>query len=125
MSDFKPAGWPTVAVRIFTDDGEALVGFLRSVFDARGDYHAERPAEMWLGDSVVMVSGGGGVRDAMAACLYVYVADADATYRRALDAGAESLEAPMDLPYGDRRAMVRDPWGNFWQIATRRAVQRR
>ena len=52
------------------------------------------------------------------AFLYVYVDDADATYRRAVAAGARSLEAPIDTPYGDRRAMVEDRWGNTWQIAT-------
>ena len=46
-----------------------------------------------------------------------YVADADATCRRALSAGATSLEAPLDTPYGDRRAMVRDPFGNSFQVA--------
>jgi PhnB protein len=55
-----------------------------------------------------------------AARLYVYVPDADATYRRAIAAGATSLEAPLDTPYGDRRAMVRDRWGGVWQIATHR-----
>ena len=29
-----------------------------------------------------------------------------------------TLEAPREMPYGDRRAMVRDRWGNTWQIAT-------
>jgi uncharacterized glyoxalase superfamily protein PhnB len=48
----------------------------------------------------------------------VYVEDADATYQGALDAGAVSLEAVWDTPYGDRRGMVKDPWGNVWQIAT-------
>jgi uncharacterized glyoxalase superfamily protein PhnB len=42
----------------------------------------------------------------------------DATYNRALNAGALSLEEPRDVPYGDRRAMVEDPSGNVWQIAT-------
>ena len=51
------------------------------------------------------------------AFLYVYVDDADQTYSRALTAGAESLEPPTDTPYGDRRAMVRDPFGNIFQIA--------
>jgi uncharacterized glyoxalase superfamily protein PhnB len=32
--------------------------------------------------------------------------------------GARSLEEPSDLPYGDRRGMVADRWGNVWQIAT-------
>jgi uncharacterized glyoxalase superfamily protein PhnB len=58
-----------------------------------------------------------GVRELFPAFLYVYVEDADATYRRALSVGAVSLEEPLDTPYGDRRAMVRDPFGNVWQIA--------
>jgi len=49
------------------------------------------------------------------------VADADETYRRALEASAETLEAPQDTPYGDRRAMVRDPYGNVFQVAHRMA----
>ncbi len=51
----------------------------------------------------------------------VYVDDADGTYRQALAGGARSLEAPADMPYGDRRAMVEDRWGNVWQIATFRS----
>jgi len=35
----------------------------------------------------------------------------------AVAAGAETLEPPLDTPYGDRRAMVKDRWGNVWQIA--------
>ena len=47
----------------------------------------------------------------------VYVDDADQTYERALDGGAVCIEAPLDTPYGDRRAIVRDPFGNVFQIA--------
>jgi uncharacterized glyoxalase superfamily protein PhnB len=54
----------------------------------------------------------------MPAFLYVYVDNVDETYRRALEAGAASIEAPDDMPYGDRRATVRDFWANVWQIAT-------
>jgi hypothetical protein len=39
------------------------------------------------------------------------------TYRLALAAGGVSIEEPLDTPYGDRRGMVRDPWGNVWQIS--------
>ena len=45
--------------------------------------------------------------------------DAESSYRRAIAAGAVSLEPPLDTPYGDRRAMVRDPFGNVFQIAHR------
>ena len=54
----------------------------------------------------------------MPAFLYLYVPDADSTYLRAISAGARSLEEPQNSHYGDRRAMVEDPFGNIWQIAT-------
>jgi len=67
---------------------------------------------------MVMVSSAD-AREPFPAFLYIYVDDVDRTYRRALDAGASGLEAPLDTPYGDRRAMVRDRFGNVYQIAHR------
>jgi uncharacterized glyoxalase superfamily protein PhnB len=119
MSNFAPAGWHTVTPRIIVDDTKHFVEFLRTVFDATGEYHESRPSEIWIGDSVLMISDGGGIRSSMPAFLYVYVADTDATYRRAVDAGVKVIEKPIDTPYGDRRCMVEDKWGNAWQIATR------
>jgi uncharacterized glyoxalase superfamily protein PhnB len=71
---------------------------------------------MRIGDSVIMISSTA-ERDAFPAFLYVYVDNADEAFRRAVQAGAEALEEPLDTPYGDRRAMVRDPLGNVLQIA--------
>jgi uncharacterized glyoxalase superfamily protein PhnB len=125
VSNLTPDGWHTVTPRIFTADVAGLVGFLRAVFNADGEYHEGRPTEIKIGDSIVMISDGGGRRETMPAVLYVYVEDADETYRLAVDSGAESVEKPMDMPYGDRRATVLDPWGNTWQIATHRSAQPR
>jgi len=116
MQNAPRKGFHSVTPRIVVADAAAQVAFLRTVFGATGEEHAERPAEIRIGDSLVMVAPAG-AREPFPAFLYVYVGDADATYRRALAAGAISLEAPVDTPYGDRRAMVRDPFGNVWQIA--------
>ena len=105
--------------RIAVDDPEALVEFIQHVFGAVGRFHPERPTELRIGDSMVMV-GSTLERTAMPAFLYVYVENADRVFQRALDLGAKSLEEPQDTPYGDRRAMVRDSWDNIWQIATHR-----
>jgi uncharacterized glyoxalase superfamily protein PhnB len=118
MSNFKPDGRRTVIPRIITDDVAGLVRFLKTVFGASGEPQSATPTEMMMGDSVVMISDGGGARGAMPAFLYVYVPNADETYERAIAAGAESIEKPTDMPYGDRRATVKDPWSNIWQIAT-------
>jgi PhnB protein len=117
MVSFQPNGRHTVTPRIVAADPENLVRFIKMVFHAQGEYREGRPAEIQIGDSVLMVSGDG-EREAIPGFLYVYTADADATYRRAIAAGATALEEPVDMPYGDRRAMVRDSWGNTWQIAT-------
>jgi SAM-dependent methyltransferase len=105
-------------------DVTAEVAFLRAAFGARGDLSPGRPAEMRIGDSLIMVSATGD-RDPFPVFLYVYVDDADATYERALSAGASSLEAPIDTPYGDRRAMVADAFGNVFQVAHRLVAVRR
>ena len=74
---------------------------------------------MRIGDSLLMVKASATERERFPAFLYVYVSHADEVYQRAIAAGATSLEAPMDTPYGDRRGMVRDPFGNIFQIAHR------
>jgi uncharacterized glyoxalase superfamily protein PhnB len=113
----KPrAGYASVTPRLVVGDVDAQVRFLRQVFDATGDVEPDRPAEVRIGGSLIMISSTA-ERDVFPAFLYVYVDDADATFERAVSAGAEVLEAPLDTPYGDRRAMVRDPFGNTFQIA--------
>ena len=112
-----PEGWHTVTPRIVVHEAKHLVEFLKQVFHATGEYRQALPSEIRIGDSVIMISDAG-TRSPMTAFLYVYVSDTDATYRRALDAGARVLEEPSIMPYGDRRCMVEDKWGNTWQIAT-------
>lgn len=118
MAVFKPEGWHSITPRFFTADPGALVAFLRHAFEATGEFNSERPSELRIGDSVVMVSDVA-AREAMPAFLYLYVEDVDGAFARAMEAGAEAIEEPRDLPYGDRRAMLKDPAGNIWQVATR------
>ncbi len=114
-----PEGWHSLTTRLVTDDVAGLLAFLRRAFDASGELETERPTLVRIGDSNLMISGVG-PRPETPAFLYLYVEDADATFARAVAAGATTLEEPTDMPYGDRRAMVADGWGNVWQIATYR-----
>ena len=116
----SPDGYHTLTTRVVVADVVAQVAFLRATFDAEGDVVAGRPVELRIGDSLMMIAEAG-ERELFPGFLYVYVADADATYERAVHAGASTIEAPLDTPYGDRRAMVRDPFGNLFQIAHRLA----
>ena len=108
----------SVTPRIVVEDVEAQVNSFRTVFGASGSVEPGRPAEVLIGNALVMVSPAV-ERDRFPAFLYIYVDDADAAYHRALHAGVISMEEPLETPYGDRRAMVRDPFGNLFQIAHR------
>ncbi len=120
MTEFRTgrAGYHSLTPRIVVTDLTAQVEFLRRTFDASGDVVEGRPVELRIGDSLLMVAEAG-ERDVFPAFLYVYVDDAEATYERAVASGASTIETPRDTPYGDRRAMVRDPFGNVFQIAHR------
>src|SRR5258708_16967962 len=112
MSQSKPIGWPFVMPRIFTSDIAGLTGFLRTVFGAEGELRSGAPTEIRIGDSIILISDGGGVREAMPAFLYVYVENADETYRRAVAVGAGSIEKPAGMPYCARRATGRGSMAN-------------
>jgi PhnB protein len=117
-AEIPPEGFHSVTPRMVVTDVAAEVDFLRAVFDATGEVRSGSPSEIRIGDSLVMVSSAD-ERELFPAFLYVYVNDAEGTYRRAIAAGAVSIEEPRDTPYGDRRAMVSDASGNVFQIAHR------
>jgi len=52
------------------------------------------------------------------AVIHIRVPEVDATYERAMRAGATSVNPPEDKPYGERGAFVIDPFDNQWFIAT-------
>jgi PhnB protein len=52
--------------------------------------------------------------------LHLYVDDVDAVFASALAAGATGLMDPADQFWGDRYAMLRDPFGHHWSLATPR-----
>ena len=117
IATHAPPGWHTVTPRIVARNAEALVEFIKHVFSATGTHDASAPSIVTIGDSRIMISEVG-VRHATGAVLYVYVADVVATYTRAIERGARSIEAPGETPYGDFRCVVEDGWSNTWQIAS-------
>jgi PhnB protein len=106
---------------------EPVITFLKRAFGAQelGKYASPdgvvHHAEIRVGDSVVEMGEPHGPHSEygpMPAMFYVYVPDCDAVYRRALVAGAKSIQEPTDHPYGDRSGAVTDSFGNTWYIAT-------
>ena len=119
-----PEGYHTVTPYLVVQGVPKLIDFLKQAFDAQEIMRMPRPdgtimhAEVRVGDSAVMMGEARGEFKPMPGSLYLYVDDTDATYQRALQAGATSLMEPADQFYGDRHAGVVDAVGNHWWIAT-------
>jgi uncharacterized glyoxalase superfamily protein PhnB len=120
-------GFRTLTPYPIVQDVPGMIGFMKEVFGAEETFRAVGSAggyhgEVRVGDSMMMIGGGGpdvswfGESRPMA--FHIYVPDVDATYQRALTAGAVSLQEPTNQPWGERTANVQDPFGNNWYIAT-------
>jgi PhnB protein len=109
-----PDGYHSITPYLVSQGVPALIEFLMKAFDATVIELFPRPD----GNSPVMMSEANAVHPPMPCTLYLYVHDVDATYQRALEAGATSVMPPMDQFYGDRSGGVKDASGNYWWIAT-------
>jgi PhnB protein len=108
---------------IVVPNAPELIEFLKQTFDAQET--ARHPhgegfvASVRIGDSDLLVMGDEGLRgQERIGAFHVYVPDSDATYKRALTAGATSMGEPSDTSYGERAGFVKDAAGNQWYIAT-------
>lgn len=116
--------YPSLMPYLVVNGAPALIDFLKNAFEAEERLRVPRPdgtimhAEMIIGDSIVELADGNEQNRPIQVPLHLYVDDADAVYARAVRAGAKSLQAPVDQPYGDREAGVMDAWGNHWYIST-------
>jgi PhnB protein len=50
--------------------------------------------------------------------IHLYVEDADATFKRAVAAGAKVTMPLEDTFWGDRYGVLEDPFGHHWSVAT-------
>ncbi len=76
-------------------------------------------AEVRIGDTVVMLGDSGEGWPPQSAHVHVYVSDVDAIYKRAIAAGATSVQEPVKKGDEDKRGGVKDAAGTTWWIATR------
>jgi|ERR1017187_8039702 PhnB protein len=119
-----PEGCHSVTPYLTVPDAALLVEFLKQAFDGIERARISRPdgtvlhAQVRVGDSLLMIGEPQGQWKPRPTMLYYYVADMDATYKRAIAAGAKSVVDPASMFYGDRCGCVKDVADNDWWIAT-------
>ncbi|HYU57684.1 MAG TPA: VOC family protein [Actinomycetota bacterium] len=120
-----PESYQRVTPYLLVDGAAGEIDFLVAAFDAEergermpGPNDTIGHAEVNVGDSVIMLADAGEQFPATRALSLVYVENVDATYERAMAAGATSDQEPETQFYGDRTANITDPFGQRWTIAS-------
>jgi PhnB protein len=128
-----PKGYRTLNCHLVVREGLRALDFYIRAFGAREKFRLVEPsgklghAELEIGDSVFMLADEypdfGALSPAtIGGCpvkFQIYVDDAGAAMKRAVDAGATEVRAVKDEFYGDRVGMVADPFGYSWSFAQR------
>lgn len=127
-----PDGYHSVTPYLAVKQAADAIEFYQRAFGAKERMRLSAPggkvghAELEIGDSVVMIADEHPEMDfrspdhygGTAVSLHLYVADVDASFRRATEAGAKPLRPLQDQFYGDRTGAIRDPFGHVWHLAT-------
>ncbi len=122
---YKPDNYTTVSPYLIVDGASATIDFLVKVLGAVElrrfpDAHGRiTHAEVRIDDTVVMIADSAEGWPPAPSHVHVYVRDVDATYRRALEAGATSVQEPVKKADEDKRGGVKDAGGTTWWIATK------
>jgi uncharacterized glyoxalase superfamily protein PhnB len=119
-----PEGLRTVQPYLHLREAHKMIPFAEAAFGAntggvaKSDEGVVLHATIEIAGATFEIAEAHGESQPSPHYLHVYVPDTDATYTRALAAGATSATPPADAPYGDRAATVKDPFGNTWFLAT-------
>jgi PhnB protein len=124
-SSYIPQGLVPLIPQVVTKDAATLLPFLEAAFGAKVGGQMPWPngkgvmhAHLFIEGSPLYVAEPFGQAAPTKTNLFVYLKDVDAAVERAEKAGAKVLAPAKDMPWGDRWALVEDPFGNQWQLAT-------
>lgn len=122
---YKPIGYSSVSPYLLIKSVQAVIDFLVVVFGAKELRRFNRSdgsikhVEVMIEDSVIMIGGAMEDWPTVSSHIHVYVRDVDAAYQRALEVGAQSIQAPAHTGEDpDKRSGVVGPAGNSWWIST-------
>lgn len=119
-----PEGVSSMQPYLHLRGAEKMIPFLEKAFGGEVLGHVPRSPEghvlhatIRIGDNTLEIDEAHGEFQPMPCHLHLHIDDADAFYRRAIEAGATSLDAPSDKPYG-RSGGVKDAFGNSWYVTS-------
>lgn len=120
---YIPTGFSAITPYLHLQEAQAFIEFVQAAFGAEVTMNNVQDgrimhAELRIAGCMLELSEAREDWPALPAAFHFYVPDCDAVHARALAAGAEELQPPMDQPYGERSSALKDRWGVRWYVAT-------
>lgn len=117
-----PKGHQALMPYLIMEDAAGFIDFIKTVFNAEMTHESIRDGivghcEAQIGGSTIMFSQSRDQWKPATANMFIYVDDADERYKKAVEAGAQTIMEPADQDYG-RSCGVTDPFGNVWWITS-------
>lgn len=128
-----PEGQHAITPHLVIKGAAEAIEFYKRAFDAKELSRMPFPgqdgqlklghAELRIGDCKLFLAdefpehGSFGPGSASAVTIHLYVTDADATFARAIEAGATVSMPLADMFWGDRYGKLIDPFGHHWAVA--------
>lgn len=127
-----PDGFHTVTPYLVCGGASDAIAFYQKAFGATAVMRLAGPdgrllhASIKIGDSMIMLNDefpqmgalGPKTRGGTSVTIHLFVEDADASFARAVDAGAKVIMPLQNMFWGDRYGLLEDPFGHSWSIAT-------
>lgn len=130
----RPEGVHSITPHLVVDGADKAIAFYKRAFGAVEKFRFSIPgdkrighAHLQIGDSALFLadsfpehgcSGTPAQLGGTPVSIHLYVEDVDATFARAVAAGATAVAPPQDMFWGDRYGRLTDPFGHSWSIAT-------
>lgn len=136
-ADAIPKGYSTITPYLVVNDVPTAIEFYKRALGAEQLMRMDMPngqvmhAEIKIGNSILMMTSemdsegqhtmktqGPLALKGTPVSFMVYVEDVDATAKKAVEAGMQTLRPVENQFYGDRTGTFKDPFGHIWSIGT-------
>lgn len=123
-NEYKPDGYNSVSPYFVIDGTQKLIDMLKEIFNAEElrkyklSNNKIMHSEVRIDDSVIMIADSTDEYPPNNLLLHIYVPDVHSTFKKAVKAGFEPIQEPIQKNDPDIRGMLKDFQGNIWAIST-------
>lgn len=119
-----PEGYSTLTPSLSVNGAAKAIELFKKAFNAKEEERMScedgkiMHATLSIGSSKIFISDSMQDMPPTVSSFYMYLDNVDAAIKTAKDAGMQEAYPVTDMFWGDRVGTLKDPFGNYWSLAT-------